>query len=429
MKEKISSRRVNKVKDWLIGYEIPDMSALSVKDRNKRKSGHLSSDEDSIALNPEKKHEGSYTFNSEAAVAAASSAMSAPGYPPRGDPNRPLPPLPGQEQIYDNIDGKSSTASGPIQPPTEATTAAAAAAAAAGSAGSAAAAAALLAAAAAAIKPSWPPKGQPQRSDTAPGTATNAPGSTPGTFKPPTNEDLMDVCVQMSQELGQDQEQGGAETFASRAKKAKRFFPYTVFIVSGENTDESLDKRHYVAFQEFIWQARIKLTFEENEKVKIEWMSFHGTYGMVACDDKATASWVRSKAQVFKFEEKSTRSYYQWERQESVVFGVFLKGPMFRQKQMKPNWALGQIFKANNLVGDFRNVSWDTKRNPGGVYLEFEPCGQDLILKLDGMSTLNCLTCKPTLNKRVRKAKSEEEFLAGLKKDPQLRAQNLAVIL
>ena len=413
MKEKISSRRVNKVKDWLIGYKIPDMSVLSVKDRNKRKSGEISSDEESLVSNPEKKHEGSYTFNSVAAVAAASSAMSGPTHPPRGDLNRPLPPLPGQEQIYDNIDGSSSTASGQIQPPSGATAAAPAAAA---------------AAAAAAVKPSWPPKGQLQRSDIAPGAATNASGSNPGTFKPPTNEDLMEVCAKMSQELGQDQDQGGADTFASRAKKAKRFFPYTVFIVSGENNDESLDKRHYVAFQEFIWQARIKLTFLENEKVKIEWMSFHGTYGMVACDDKATASWVRSKAQVFKFEEKSTRSYYQWERQESVVYGVFLKGPMFRQKQMKPNWALGQIFKANNLVGDFRNVSWDTKRNPGGVYLEFEPCGQELILKLDGMSTLNCLTCKPTLNKRVRKARTEDEFLAGLKKDPQFRAQNLAVI-
>ena len=121
------------------------MSVLSVKDRNKRKSGDLSSDEDSSALNPEKKHEGSYTFNSVAAVVAASPAMTAPTYPARGDLNRPLPPLPGQEQIYDNIDGSSSTASGPIQPPTGATAAAAAA-----------------PAAAAAMKPSWPPKRQPQ---------------------------------------------------------------------------------------------------------------------------------------------------------------------------------------------------------------------------------------------------------------------------
>ena len=363
------------------------MSELTVKDRNKRKSENLSSDEEKIAFNPEKKHEGFNTFF------PASAAMS----------------LQQQQlqQIYDNTDG-SSTASGPSQPPVGAATAAA------------------TEAGAAAI-PSWPPKGRKSRNDIALGDAIGASGSNPAAFKPPTNEDLMKVCAQMSQELGQEDQGGGAETFASKAKKAKRFFPYTVFIVSGENTDESLDKRHYVAFQEFIWQARIKLSFEENEKVKIEWMQFHGTYGIVACDDKVSATWVRSKAQVFKFEEKSTRSYYQWERQESVVYGVFLKGPMFRQKQMKPNWALGQIFKANNLVGDFRNVSWDTKRNPGGVYLEFEPCGQELILKLDGMSSLNCLTCKPTLNKRVRKAKSEEEFLAGLQKDPQFKAQNLAV--
>jgi hypothetical protein len=350
-----------------------ELSVDSKDSRNKRKSGDLSSDEESKNLNPEKKHEGTKTFFPMAAAppAAAGSASASPTWPPTRDPNRPLPPLPGQQQIYDKIAGESTNSSGQNQLPS-------------------------------------------------------------GAFKAPSNKELIDVCVRMSQELGQD-DQGGTggtgapETFASKAKKAKRFFPYTVFIVSGENSDESLDKRHYVAFQEFIWQARIKLTFEENEKVKIEWMQFHGTYGMVACDDKDTARWVRSKAQVFKFEEKSTRSYFQWERQESVVYGVFLKGPMFRQKQMKPNWALGQIFKANNLVGEFRNVSWDTKRNPGGVYLEFEPCGQDLITRLDGMSSLNCLTCKPTLNKRVRKAKTEEEFLAGLQKDPQFKAQNLTV--
>ena len=370
MKEKISSRRVNKVIDWLIGCDLPDMNELSVDSRNKRKSGDLSSDEESFKLNPEKKHEGSKTFFPAAAAAAAPVAV--PSWPPKGGQNRPLPPLPDQQQIYDNIAEESTISSGQNQLPMAA-------------------------------------------------------------FKAPSNADLMNVCVKMSQELGQD-DQGGAgggtgtpETFASKAKKAKRFFPYTVFIVAGENHDESLDKRHYVAFQEFIWQARIKLTFEENQKVKIEWMQYHGSYGMVACDDKVTATWVRSKAQVFKFEEKSTRSYFQWERQESVVYGVFLKGPMFRQKQMKPNWALGQIFKANNLVGEFRNVSWDTKRNPGGVYLEFEPCGGELNTKLDGMSSLNCLTCIPTLNKRVRKAKTEEEFLAGLQKDPQFKAQNLSV--
>ena len=352
------------------------MSELTVKDRNKRKSGDLSSEEESIVTNPEKKHEGSNTFFPEAAAAGAAmstgrnSAPCTPTWPPRGGQNQPKDTSSWlkAQQANEKIDGSTSTASGPNQLPA-------------------------------------------------------------GAFKAPTKEDLMDVCEKVSQELGQNNQggTGGTETFASKAKKAKRFFPYTVFIVSGEKEDENLDKRHFVAFQEFIWQARIKLTFQENEQVKIEWMQFHGTYGMIACDDKVSAKWVRSMAQLFKFEEKSTRSYYQWERQESVVYGIFLKGPMFRQKQMKPNWALGQIFKANNLVGDFRNVSWDTKRNPGGVYLEFEPCGQDLILKLDGMSTLNCLTCKPTLNKRVRKAKTEEEFLAGLQKDPQFKAQNLSV--
>ena len=243
------------------------------------------------------------------------------------------------------------------------------------------------------------------------------------TFNPPGTSALKEVCDQMIQEFsGKNPLQPGDDaSFASKAKKVRKFYPFTVFIVAGETYDKPLDKRQYTAFEEFIWQKRIKMTYEENNDLKIEWMSYHDSYGVVCCEDKPTGVWVKNAALTFKFEEKATKAYFPWEREESVVFGVFLKGPMFRQKHIKPNWALGQIFKANNLVGDWKSISWDSKRNPSGIYLEFEPVGEELIQKLEKMQFLNCLTCKPILNRRTRKGKSEEAYLAGLKTDPALK--------
>ena len=99
---------------------------------------------------------------------------------------------------------------------------------------------------------------------------------------------------------------------------------------------------------------------------------------------------------------------------------------MFRQKHFKANWTLGQIFKANNLVGEWKHISWDAKRNIQGIYLEFVPVGVELIKKLDGMSTLNCLTCKPYINKRRRRERSEEEFVASLQRYPSQKDVNVA---
>ena len=59
----------------------------------------------------------------------------------------------------------------------------------------------------------------------------------------------------MSQELGATKapDDGKAGTFAAAAKKSKKLYPYTVFIVAGENEDRPLIHRHYTAFEEFIF--------------------------------------------------------------------------------------------------------------------------------------------------------------------------------
>ena len=238
--------------------------------------------------------------------------------------------------------------------------------------------------------PAWPPlsaSASGEGDDVVVGSDETSSTSGPPPFIAPGEANLKEVCEQMSQELGASKapDDGKAGTFAAAAKKSKKLYPYTVFIVAGENEDRPLIHRHYTAFEEFIFQKRIKLTFEENENLKIEWMSFHGSYGVAVCGDKPTENWVKNCAQIFKFEERSTRAYFPWQRAESVLYGIVLKCSMFRQKHFKANWTLGQIFKANNLVDEWKHISWDVKRNSQGIYLECQPIGVELLKKLYGM--------------------------------------------
>ena len=172
--------------------------------------------------------------------------------------------------------------------------------------------------------PDWPPlsaSASGEGDDVVVGSDETSSTSGPPPFIAPGEANLKEVCEQMSQELGATKapDDGKAGTFAAAAKKSKKLYPYTVFIVAGENEDRPLIHRHYTAFEEFIFQKGIKLTFEENENLKIEWMSFHGSYGVAVCGDKPTGNWVKNCAQIFKFKERSTRAYFPWQRAESVL--------------------------------------------------------------------------------------------------------------
>ena len=113
-----------------------------------------------------------------------------------------------------------------------------------------------------------------------------------------------------------------------------------------------------MAFEEFIWQHRIKLSFEENQKLSIDWILYKGSYAMVACGNKTTAMWVKNLINSFTFEEKITSAYFAWERSEAKVFSVFLQGSLWRKKSFKANWVLGNILTQNGLRGEFRNVTY-----------------------------------------------------------------------
>ena len=178
----------------------------------------------------------------------------------------------------------------------------------------------------------WPPiSGDANMEDQAE-VVTEVPTDGDVNFVSPATSALKQVCDQMSQEINEKNQETGAKgpedgewTFASKAKKTKKLYPYTVFIVAGEFEDRPLIQRHYTAFEEFIFQERTKLTFEENQKIYLEWMSYHGSYRVAACLDKQSGLWVKNCAQTFIFEERHTRAYFSWQREESVVYVFFLK--------------------------------------------------------------------------------------------------------
>ena len=103
------------------------------------------------------------------------------------------------------------------------------------------------------------------------------------------------------------------------------------------------------------------------------------SYAIVACGDKFTANWVKTATLAFKFEGISTRAWSRWEKQESWIYSLFLTGEYW--KTAEPNFVLSSIFKLNDLIGDFCNVTMDKKANPDGVYLSFEPISEKLIFR------------------------------------------------
>ena len=250
------------------------------------------------------------------------------------------------------------------------------------------------------------------------GGASALPNSEDSAFVAPPTEDFITLCDEMNKELslkaGVDE-----NSYAGKIRAPQKVYPYALFILAADATRENLEKAHFNGFQDYVFQARVKLAHEENQKLVIDWMNHYNSYGVAACATKDTALWLKAQAAVFKYKEKSTRCVFHWERQSATLYSVFLQGAMWKQKNMKPNWVLAKILEANNLRGEFRGVSYDTKRNSRGVFMEFEPISEELKSGLDQKSWLNCFTCNPVLRKRVRKERSEEEFLTFLsKRDP-----------
>lgn len=209
-------------------------------------------------------------------------------------------------------------------------------------------------------------------------------------------------------------------SFAAKAKKAKRSYPFALYILAGSENRESLTKPHYMAWEQFIFSTRIKMSKQESSMLKIDFTIFRGNYGLIACADKNTAKWIQTQTKAFKFEEKNTRAWARWENEEAWIFSVFVHSLCFKDPKCKANWLANQILTQNGLDGDFRNATIDRKPKDG-VFLSFEPISQDLIQKLNSMQRLDCILGNSIIEKRIRKSRTESEFLEMLNKNPNFK--------
>ena len=235
----------------------------------------------------------------------------------------------------------------------------------------------------------------------------------------PSDEEFNQIAADMAGKESKTNAEGSSATYAGKAKKVKQDYPFALYVLAeSENLAENLSKKHYAAFEEFIWHARLKLSLVQNKKLLIDWMIYRdNSYGLIACADRDTAVWVKTQANAFKYEGKSTRPLFRWEQEDTWIFSMFLTGDYFKKKECKPNWITGQIFALNGLDGQFRNATLDKKTNQDGAYLSFEPVGKKLTDQLASMSILECNLCRPELQRRLRKQRSESEFLEQFRKD------------
>lgn len=228
--------------------------------------------------------------------------------------------------------------------------------------------------------------------------------------KTPSVEEFDKIVHDTNLDKNQENATGTEGTsFAAKARKAKRSYPFALYILAGSEDRGNLTRPHYLAWEEFIFSTRIKMSVLENSMVKIDFTLFRGNYGLVACADKSTAEWVQAQTKAFKFEDKPTRAWARWENEQTTIFSVFVHSLYFKNPKCKPNWLTGKILVQNGLQGDFRNAKID-RRPKDGVYLSFEPVGK-LEDSLNRLDKLDCILGISTIEKRVRKVRTEMEFM------------------
>lgn len=234
-----------------------------------------------------------------------------------------------------------------------------------------------------------------------------------------TTEQLLNISQEV---LGGDDDEdqsgggGGMSYAAATAKRPKEEFPYALYVQKGTERREAISRPHFDAFCKAVYNKRLKLSFEENSKFTIDWVLYKDGYGIFACADKQTAEWVKTLAADFQFpsgkegEFFKTRGWNRWERGEALVFHGFLHGPVWKDRSYKAKYQLNTILKLNGLEGEFESLSWNYS-TPNGAYILFEPIGE-LASKLENRGMrLNAGICTLKLNKRIRKQRSEADFV------------------
>ena len=88
--------------------------------------------------------------------------------------------------------------------------------------------------------------------------------------KTPSSEEF-DKTIQ---EVGLDGNATDGMSFTAKARKSKKSYPYALYNLAGSEDRKNLTKPHYLAWEEFIFSTRIKLSVQENSMLKIDFTLF-----------------------------------------------------------------------------------------------------------------------------------------------------------
>ena len=235
----------------------------------------------------------------------------------------------------------------------------------------------------------------------------------------PSNTEEFVKVVEESLEQAKIEDAGAGESYASKASKTKanHYYPFALYICAGWEDRANLSKSHYCAFEDHVINTKIKNISNvdaKKEDLRIDFMLYcKNSFGLAACTSRNSAEFVKALASKFVFEGTKTRAYARWEQEQAWIYSLFLTGEFWKNKN--PNYSLGLILKNNEINGQFRNVTVDKSSNKNGIFLSFDPIGEKFINQLNSREKLDCMICSSLLKKRLRKIRSEESFLSGLK--------------
>ena len=229
----------------------------------------------------------------------------------------------------------------------------------------------------------------------------------------------MSVEVTGGQENVENGAAGGSQpsSFAEAVKKqTKNLYPYALYIQKGKERREPITRAHFKSFEENLFNARMQLSFEDNQKINIDWIAYRDGHGVVTTMDQHSAAFVKGLAAEFQFKTESgtvhTRGWSRWERSDQWVIQAFFHGQIWRDPKKKPKHLLAQVLKMNNIpAGEFEILSWDCKNNMHGAFVCFCPSG-GLIGELLNRKKLMAPQCTIVLQHRLRKKRTEAEFIA-----------------
>ena len=217
----------------------------------------------------------------------------------------------------------------------------------------------------------------------------------------------------MTREEAEAEKTPGTYGFAA-SKKKKQPYHYAVFVHKGTKERQVLPCKIFSAFKKLLWDTRLGMSTEENDRICIEWLYHLNGMGVITCLDSHSAAFIQKLAASFRFPPEMTtiRAWNKWERSQAILFKFYIHSVFI--KTLKKDIAMTRILKMNGLEGNFIINRWDTK-SKNGVFCELEPKGK-LLWALANKKRLKAPSCSIILEKKIRREMTETEYIENAKK-------------